>query len=100
MKRRAFLASLMATALGSSVTCAEQPSNKIPRVGILTLAENDATPSWEAFRQGLRELGYIEGYNITSTSRFRSCATSSIRTELGVAVSRRYRGAVTALSRR
>jgi putative ABC transport system substrate-binding protein len=36
----------------------------MPRVGILSLAENDAAPSWEAFRQGLRELGYIDGRNI------------------------------------
>ena len=44
---------------------AQQPA-KIPRIGYLTgsafLSDN---PSWhEAFRQGLRELGYIEGKNV------------------------------------
>ena len=41
---------------------AQQPK-KIPRIGVLRpgLA---AGPSYEAFRQGLRELGYVEGQNI------------------------------------
>ena len=41
---------------------AQQPK-KIPRIGVLRpgLA---AAPNYEAFRQGLRELGYVEGQNI------------------------------------
>jgi len=42
---------------------AQHPA-KVPRVGILSPAENDATPEIEAFRRGLRELGYVEGRNI------------------------------------
>jgi putative tryptophan/tyrosine transport system substrate-binding protein len=40
---------------------AQQP--KIPRIGVLRpgLA---AAPNYEAFRQGLRELGYVEGQNV------------------------------------
>jgi putative ABC transport system substrate-binding protein len=70
MRRRALLAGLTATVLGPSIARAEQPSDKIPRVGILTLAENNATASWEAFRRGLRELGYVEGENIILEYRF------------------------------
>jgi putative tryptophan/tyrosine transport system substrate-binding protein len=47
---------------------AQQP--KIPRVGILSPAENEARVIFEAFRQGLRELGYVEGRNIILEYRF------------------------------
>ena len=43
---------------------AQQPV-KVHRVGVLVLAPLNARPQqWEAFRQGLRELGYIPGQNI------------------------------------
>jgi ABC-type uncharacterized transport system substrate-binding protein len=52
---------------------AAQPLEKVPRVGYL----NPGTPSdplrqrrFEAFRQGLRELGYVEGQNIAIESRW------------------------------
>jgi putative ABC transport system substrate-binding protein len=70
MRRRAFLSTLIAGPLGCSIAHAEPPSNKIPRVGILSLAENEADPRWEAFRRGLHELGYIEGKNIALEYRF------------------------------
>ena len=69
MRRRAFVLSLMATPLGASVAFAE-PSSKNPRVGILSLAENEADSRWQAFRQGLHELGYIDGRNIILEYRF------------------------------
>jgi putative ABC transport system substrate-binding protein len=43
---------------------AQQPG-KLYRIGILGSSPTSATPTWEAFRQGLRDLGYIEGQNIT-----------------------------------
>jgi putative ABC transport system substrate-binding protein len=61
--------SAMLFALCSSVE-AQQPM-KIPRIGFL----NAATPSailarYEAFRQGLRELRYVEGKNIVIEYRY------------------------------
>jgi putative ABC transport system substrate-binding protein len=44
---------------------AQQPPAKIPRVGFLAPAESDRKPIFEAFRVGLRELGYVEGQNIS-----------------------------------
>ena len=47
-----------------SFSAQAQPTKKIPRIGFLTLV---ASPDLreEAFLQGLRELGYIEGQSIT-----------------------------------
>ena len=43
---------------------AQQPT-KIPRIGYLTTVSPSAISARiEAFRQGLRELGYVEGKNI------------------------------------
>ena len=36
----------------------------MPRIGILTPVDDDRTPIFEAFKEGLHELGYIEGRNI------------------------------------
>ncbi len=47
-----------------------QPPPKVPRIGILTGASTSVTAHLlEAFRQGLRELGYVEGQNIAIESR-------------------------------
>ncbi len=45
-----------------------QQAKKIHRIGYLSIASQP--DNQEAFRQGLRELGYIEGQNITVESRF------------------------------
>lgn len=42
----------------------QQPSAKIPRVGILSVEESERALKFDAFRAGLRDLGYIEGRNI------------------------------------
>ena len=42
---------------------AEQP-NKVPVVGVLTLTAGASDPFVESLRQGLRQLGYVEGRNI------------------------------------
>ena len=49
---------------------AQQPSGKIPRVGILTLGNSERTRSIDVFRERLRELGYVEGRNIILEFRF------------------------------
>ena len=43
---------------------AQRPA-KVPRIGVLMPVSTDAAaPNLEAFRQGLRDLGYVEGRNI------------------------------------
>jgi ABC-type uncharacterized transport system substrate-binding protein len=49
---------------------AQQPA-KIPRIGLLfTATPSAAAARIEAFRQGLRELGYVEGKNIIIEWRY------------------------------
>jgi putative ABC transport system substrate-binding protein len=72
MKRRVFLAGTGAALLASPLAAEAQP-RKVPRVGYLS----PGSPSdpgrqrrFEAFRQGLRELGYVEGQDIVIESRW------------------------------
>ena len=51
-------------AIGGAVAQAQQPA-KVPRIGLLTGASIAVAAPWiGAFRQRLRELGYIEGKNV------------------------------------
>src|SRR5436190_8365801 len=63
---RSILFWLLAAVLLTSVSPAEaQHPKKIPRIGYLSPNSPSTNPArLEAFRQGLRELGYVEGKNI------------------------------------
>src|SRR5262249_26747094 len=58
--RRKFLAALGGAAAAWPLSARAQHQTKIPRIGII-----DDAPRWNAFRHGLRDLGYLEGQNIT-----------------------------------
>jgi putative ABC transport system substrate-binding protein len=48
-----------------------QQAKKVPRIGYLSPASVSPSSAWiEAFRQGLRELGYVEGQNIAIEYRW------------------------------
>ena len=69
MKRREFIA-LVAGAVGWPERLhARLPAGKTHRLGVLLGASAD-TPPLKAFRQGLRELGWVEGQNILIEYRF------------------------------
>ena len=48
---------------------AQQPA-KVPRIGVLRSRFTEPNLSAETFRQGLRELGYVEGKNIVIEYRY------------------------------
>ena len=57
--------------LALAVTVEAQQPKKLPRIGFLSAASSSAISARvEAFRQGLRELGYVEGKNIFIEWRF------------------------------
>jgi putative ABC transport system substrate-binding protein len=68
MRRRAFVSGSV-LALGAPLAAGAQ-SAKVPRIGVLTLSVASATPIFAAFRQGLRDHGYVEGQNIALEFRF------------------------------
>ena len=61
MKKAGVLLVLLVLLAGAVIAEAQQ-AKKIPRIGFLSASRPQ--PQHEAFRQGLRELGYVEGQNI------------------------------------
>jgi putative ABC transport system substrate-binding protein len=65
MKRRAFIVGLGSAAAWPVVARGQQGVVRIPRIGIIDdLGPTLSAPQWNHFRQGLHDLGYIEGRNI------------------------------------
>src|SRR5215471_10189731 len=58
--------------LAAPVVAHPQPAGKVPRVGYLFYGSPGPSREIDAFRQGLRELGYIEGQSIGVEYRFAS----------------------------
>jgi putative tryptophan/tyrosine transport system substrate-binding protein len=78
MRRREFTALVGGVGLLFAVKVRRpraQQSAKIPRIGIL-----DDAPMWQAFRQALRELGYVEGQNIAYEYRYGEGAPDRLAT--------------------
>jgi putative ABC transport system substrate-binding protein len=63
MERRAFLAGAAAL-LAAPLAAETQQAAKVARIGYLLLDRAAAPHLPEAFRQGLRDLGYVEGRNV------------------------------------
>ena len=63
MQRRKFLATLLGGAAAWPLAArAQQP--KVPTIGVLVIGNISPEEFWREFRQGLRDLGYIEEQNI------------------------------------
>jgi len=70
MKRRSFL-TLLVGAGGWPLAARAQQRASVPRVGYLfSFTQTEGRHLWEACRQGLRELGYVEGQNIVVEPRW------------------------------
>jgi len=69
--RRVFISSLTGSLLAAPLAARAQQSGKVYRVGLLDLAASDPASAvrWQAFRERLRELGYVEGKNVVFEAR-------------------------------
>jgi len=95
--RRAFLAGSGAVLLAAPLAAEVQPAGKVYCIGVLeptSMALNAA--NLDAFRQGLRELGYVEGRNMRieyrsadgRSERFPDLAAELVRLKVDVILTR------------
>lgn len=78
MRRRDFLSVLGAAMATASGPARAQP--KLRRVGVLSQGslQTHPTPTFRAFQQGLRELGWVEGQNLVIEWRFSEGSTEPL----------------------
>jgi hypothetical protein len=69
MKREIGLLILLAVMRLHGYLAEAQQPKKLPRIGFLFIGSKDQ-PHLESFRQGLRDLGYVEGKNIAIEYRY------------------------------
>jgi putative ABC transport system substrate-binding protein len=67
--RRRFLLTSLAGALAAPLAAGAQQAGKVSLIGYLAADLAANTHRLDAFRQGLRDLGYVEGQNIVIESR-------------------------------
>src|SRR5215471_21015712 len=92
MGMKTIIVLLMGLALATVCPAEAQQLKKIPRVGFLAGASGE--PNLRGLRQGLRELGYVEGKNIIieyrvsegEFDRFHALAAELVRLKVDVIV--------------
>ena len=71
MDRRSFISTVAGVLLAAPLGAEAQPAEKVYRVGYLGMfPESYPNPNWDAFVQGLREAGYVEGQNLNIERRY------------------------------
>ena len=71
MERRTFLGVITGALLAAPLVAGAQQAGKVPRIGFLSATSPSDRPRLlDAFRQGLRELGWVEGQNIVIDYRY------------------------------
>src|SRR4030095_16129281 len=93
MKKRITVLTVSAMVFALCVSAGAQQPGKIPTIGFMR-GGSPTDPEVEAFRQGLRELGYVEGKNIIidfrntegKTDRFAGVAAELVRLKVDVIV--------------
>ena len=69
------LAVLVAFGVVFAPAATEAQPQRVPRIGVLG---NEDTPPWEGFRQGLRDLGYIDGRTVAIEWRWSEAVTERL----------------------
>jgi len=92
--RRTFLAGTGAVLLAAPLAAEAQQAPKIPKIGLLSASTQAASAHVEAFRQGMRDLGHVEGKTFVlelrdgegRAERFRDLARELVRLKVDVIV--------------
>jgi putative ABC transport system substrate-binding protein len=97
MKRREFITLVGGAAATWPLAARAQSPGKVWRIGVLEMTSpSQNAPNFDAFRQGLRELGYVEGRNLAieyrsadgRAERFGPLAEDLLRLNVDVIVTR------------
>ena len=59
-----------ALVLATAIAAEAQQTAKVPRVGFVAAGSASDSSATQGFRQGLRDLGYVEGKNVVLEARF------------------------------
>jgi putative ABC transport system substrate-binding protein len=70
MHRRAFIAAAASALLAAPLAAEAQQPAKVWRIGLLSPLSRSETDRRDAFRQGMRELGYVDGRDFVIEGRF------------------------------
>ena len=72
MERRGFMAVMAGGLLATPLAAEAQQAGKVYRIGLLDFSAPDPARQawWNAFRQQMRELGYVEGQNVSFEPRW------------------------------
>ena len=65
ISRRAFVGALIGGSVTAPMTAHAQQAGRVPKIGILANLRGGVPDLWGAFIEGLKELGYVEGRNMT-----------------------------------
>ncbi len=90
--RRAFLSAVTGGLVAAPLAAEAQQARRPPRVGFLTAPTGTGTTFFDAFRQGLDELGWREGQNIvleyrlSESEQIPKVAAELVRTQVDVIV--------------
>jgi putative ABC transport system substrate-binding protein len=79
MDRRVFLGTMAGALLAAPLAAEAQPAPKVWRIGHLEYAYPTYARDLEAFRQRLRELGYVDGKNLVIETRVADASFSGLR---------------------
>jgi putative tryptophan/tyrosine transport system substrate-binding protein len=80
VRRREFITLLGGAAAAWPLAARAQQPAKVPRVGILSPAASETAATLTAFREGIRDLGYIEGQTIALDFRLSKGITDALPT--------------------
>jgi putative tryptophan/tyrosine transport system substrate-binding protein len=73
---------LTAMLLGHCFLADAQQAARVYRLGFVSSSSRDQSPRADAFRQGLQELGYVEGRNLVIEYRYAGAGAIGYRHSL------------------